>query len=246
MALKECYVFSSCSRIYLLAYSPKMASTSDSSHNPNLRQLAAAAALVGWAALGLQLWLTVTLVLGQGRGWGMALVIYFGFFTILSNLLATLVLSAWRVGPGFPGHSWLTRPVTLTTAASAITIVGLVYFFILRHTWQPEGAQFVADAALHYVMPVLMVLFWAWAVPPRAMPWASAPWLLLQLLVYPLVYLVYVFARGELVSLYPYPFIDVLTIGYPAAMRNSAGLIVAYALVAGLYAGLKSLPARRP
>ena len=219
-----------------------MASISDSSHNLSLRNFATAAALVGWAALGLQLWLTVTLVLGQGRGWGMALVIYFGFFTILSNLLATLVLSAWRVGPSFPGHGWLTRPVTLTTAASAITIVGLVYFFILRHTWQPEGAQFVADAMLHYVMPVLMVLFWAWAVPPRAVPWASAPWLLL----YPLVYLVYVFARGELVSLYPYPFIDVLTIGYPAAMRNSVGLIVAYALVAGLYAGLKSLPARRP
>ena len=219
-----------------------MVSIPDSSHNPSLRNFATVAALVGWAALGLQLWLTVTLVLGQGRGWGMALVIYFGFFTILSNLLATLVLSAWRIGPGFPGHGWLTRPVTLTTAASAITIVGLVYFFILRHTWQPEGAQFVADAMLHYVMPVFMVLFWAWAVPPRAVPWASAPWLLL----YPLVYLVYVFARGELVSLYPYPFIDVLTIGYPAAMRNSAGLIVAYALVAGLYAGLKSLPARRP
>lgn len=207
----------------------------------NLRKFATAAASVGWAALGLQLWLTVTLVLSQGHGWGMALVIYFGFFTILSNLLATLVLSAWRVGPGFVGHGWLTRPVTITTAASAMTIVGLVYFFILRHSWQPEGAQFVADAMLHYVMPVLMVVFWAWAVPARAMPWASAPWLLM----YPLAYLVYVFARGELVSLYPYPFIDVLTIGYPAAMRNSVGLMVAYALVAGLYAGLKSLPARR-
>lgn len=207
----------------------------------NLRKFATAAASVGWAALGLQLWLTVTLVLSQGHGWGMALVIYFGFFTILSNLLATLVLSAWRVGPGFVGHGWLTRPVTITTAASAMTIVGLVYFFILRHSWQPEGAQFVADAMLHYVMPVLMAVFWAWAVPARAMPWASAPWLLM----YPLAYLVYVFARGELVSLYPYPFIDVLTIGYPAAMRNSVGLMVAYALVAGLYAGLKSLPARR-
>ena len=210
--------------------------------NPSLRNFAAAAALVGWVALGLQLWLTVTLVLSQGRGWGMALVIYFGFFTILSNLLATLVLSAWRVGPRFVGHGWLTRPTAMTTAASAITIVGLVYFFILRHTWQPEGAQFVADAMLHYVVPVLMVVFWAWAMPARAMPWARAPWLLL----YPLVYLVYVFVRGELVTLYPYPFIDVPNIGYPAAIRNSVGILIAYALVAGLYVGLKSLPARRP
>jgi hypothetical protein len=202
-----------------------------------LKRLATAAALTGWAALLLQLWLTVGIVVGQGRGWPMGLVIYFGFFTILTNLLATLALSAWRMGPGFPGHRWLTSPVTLTTAAAAITIVGLVYFFILRHTWKPEGAQFVADAVLHYVMPVLMVLFWAWAVPARAIGWARAPWLLL----YPLVYLVYVFARGEVVGLYPYEFIDVLKIGYPAALRNSVAIIVAYSLLVGIYAGLKAV-----
>ena len=202
-----------------------------------LRLLATAAALTGWAALLLQLWLTVGVVIGQGRGWPMGLVVYFGFFTILTNLLATLALSAWRIGPGFPGHRLLTSPVTLTTAAAAITIVGLVYFFILRHTWKPEGPQFVADAVLHYVMPVLMVLFWAWAVPARAIGWARAPWLLL----YPLVYLVYVFARGEIVALYPYEFIDVLKIGYPAALRNSVALLAAYSLVVGVYAGLKAL-----
>lgn len=205
-----------------------------------LKGLVAAAALTGWAALLLQLGLTVGVVIGQGRGWPMALVVYFGFFTILTNLLATMALSAWRVGPAFPGHPWLTNPVTLTTAAAAITIVGLVYFFILRHTWNPVGAQFVADAVLHYVMPVLMVGFWAWAVPARSMRWARAPWLLL----YPLLYLVYVFARGEVVGLYPYEFIDVLKIGYPAALRNSVALIAAYALVAGVYLGLKALPVK--
>lgn len=218
-----------------------MSSSSQRHPKRNLQNFAAVAGLIGWGALLLQLWLTVALVLEQGRGWAMALVIYFGFFTILTNLLATLALSAWRIGPRFPGHSWLTRPTALTTAASAITIVGLVYFFILRHTWQPEGAQFVADATLHYVMPVLMVLFWAWAVPARSLSRTSAPWLLL----YPLVYLVYVFTRGELVGLYPYEFIDVLKIGYPTALRNSVGLITAYMLVTALYAGLKAL-ARQP
>jgi hypothetical protein len=218
-----------------------MATSSIGKPSHTLRLLATAAALIGWAALLLQLWLTVGLVIGQGRGWPMGLVVYFGFFTILTNLLATLGLSAWRMGPGFPGHRWLTSPVTLTTAAAAITIVGLVYFFILRHTWKPEGAQFVADAVLHYAMPVLMVLFWALAVPARAIGWARAPWLLL----YPLVYLVYVFARGEVVSLYPYEFIDVIKIGYPAALRNSVALIAAYSLVVGIYAGLKALMPRR-
>lgn len=202
-----------------------------------LRLLATAAALIGWAALLLQLWLTLGIVLAQGRSWPMGLVVYFGFFTILTNLLATLSVSAWRTGPGVPGHRWLTSPVTLTTAASAITVVGLVYFFILRHTWKPEGAQFVADAVLHYVMPVLMVIFWTWAVPARAIGWARAPWLLL----YPLLYLMYVFARGEVVSLYPYEFIDVKKIGYPAALRNSVALMAAYAVIAGVYVGVKAL-----
>ena len=201
----------------------------------NLERYAASAALVGWAALLLQLWLTMTLVLGQGRGWVMALVIYFGFFTILTNLLVALVLSAWCVGARFPGHRWLIRPATLTTAASAITMVGLVYFLILRHTWKPEGAQFVADAVLHYVMPVLMVLFWALAAPARAILWSSALWLLL----YPLVYLVYVFARGEVTALYPYEFIDVLKIGYPSALRNSVGLMAVYAVITAMYVAAK-------
>ncbi len=208
--------------------------------NSGLRNFAAIVALIGWTALLLQLWLTVGTVLAQGRGWPLGLVIYFGFFTILTNLLATLVLSAWRVGPGFPGHGWLTGPVTLTTTASAITLVGLVYFLILRHTWKPEGLQFVADAVLHYLMPVMVVLFWFCAVPARALEWASMP----KLLLYPLAYLVYVFARGEVVGLYPYEFIDVGKVGYLAALRNSVGLIVAYALVTGFYVGLKAMLSR--
>jgi hypothetical protein len=200
------------------------------------KNFAVVAAVTGWAALLLQVGLTVALVVEQGRGWPMGLVIYFGFFTVLTNLLATLALSAWCIGPRFPGHRWLTGGVGLTSAASAITMVGLVYFFILRHTWQPQGAQFVADALLHYVMPVLFVIFWAWSVPPLTTTWAHVP----KLLLYPLAYLVYVFARGEIVGLYPYAFIDVLKIGYPAALRNSVGLIAAYALITAIYLGLKS------
>ena len=56
---------------------------------------------------------------------------------------------------------------------------------------------------------------------------------------YPLVYLVYVFVRGEMVQLYPYPFIDVLAIGYRADLLNAAAMMLAYALVVGLFCGLK-------
>ena len=205
-----------------------------------LRTYAALAAVLGWAALSTQLWITLGIVVGQGRGFAMGLVIYTGFFTVLTNILAALVLSACAVGPGFAGYRWLSSALTRTTAAGAITIVGLVYFFILRHVWHPEGAQFWADAALHYLMPALTVLFWALAVPARAITWRRSLWLA----VYPLVYLVYVFVRGSITSLYPYDFIDVTTLGFGAALVNSAGLMAAYAVVTGLLLGAKAAYAR--
>lgn len=207
---------------------------------PALRLFAAVAAVLAWVALLLQLWLTLNVVVNQGRGIAMGLVVYFGYFTVLTNLLAALGLSVYAAGSRFPRFRWLTAPLTQTCTAAAITIVGLVYFFILRQLWKPQGAQFLADAALHYVVPALMVVFWALAVPRRAVAWRDAPWLF----VYPTVYLAYVFARGEIFGLYPYDFVDVLKLGYRAALLNAAGLMVAYALVVGLFCGLKAIPPR--
>ena len=88
-----------------------------------LAMFAAAIATIAWAALILQLWLTLGIVIGQGRGVGMGLVVCSGFFTVLTNLLAALVVSA-------------------------ITLVNMVYFLILRHVWKPQGLQFAVDAVL--------------------------------------------------------------------------------------------------
>ena len=209
---------------------------------PPRRAYAASVALLVWAALAVQLWLTVSIVLAQGRGFVMGLVVFFGFFTVLTNLLAALVMTGHAVGSRFTAYRRAASPVVMTTTAAAITVVGAVYFLILRHLWKPEGAQFWADVALHYVVPVLVVVFWAWTVPARALGWKDATWFF----VYPLVYLVYVFARGEIVHLYPYAFIDVLVIGYRAALLNAAGIMLAYALVVGLFCGLKILFSRTP
>ena len=203
---------------------------------PGLAMFAAGIASIAWAALILQLWLTLGIVIGQGRGVGMGLVVYFGFFTVLTNLLAALVVSAHVAGPGFPGHRLLSSPVMLTTAAAAITIVSLVYFLILRHVWKPQGLQFVVDAALHYAVPLLMVVFWALAVRPDTLKWRDAPWLF----AYPLAYLVYVFLRGEMFGLYPYEFVDVLKLGYCTALRNAGGMLLAYAAIVGMLCGLKA------
>lgn len=203
--------------------------------------MAAAFAAIGWASLLLQLWLTGGLIIGQGGTVLGVVVKFLGYFTILTNVFAALVLSAFAAGRGFPGHWRLTRPMTVTMVTASIVIVGAVYFLILRHQWNPQGAQWVADAGLHYVMPVLMVVFWWMAVPAGALDWRRAG----ALLAYPLAYLVYVFLRGAVVADYPYPFIDVLKIGYARALANSVGVLVAFAAVSAVLLAVNARAARR-
>ena len=95
----------------------------------------------------------------------------------------------------------------------------------------------MANAALDFAVSMLVVLFWLAVTDAQPLTWRQLPWLM----VYPLVYLVYVFARGEWVGLYPYDFVNVLTIGYRAAMLNTLGLLAAYAAMVGLLLGLKAL-----
>ena len=93
----------------------------------------------------------------------------------------------------------------------------------------------VAAPALHYLNPVLVVLFWFAVVPSGSVPRRDAPWWF----AYPLFYLTYVFGRGEILKIYPYFFIDVGQIGYGAAVRNSLGVLLAYGVVLAVLLGLK-------
>lgn len=52
------------------------------------------------------------------------------------------------------------------------------------------------------------------------------------------------FYSGRNCSFLPHPFIDVLAIGYRAALFNAAGMLLAYTLVLVLYGGLKMIFSR--
>ena len=145
------------------------------------RGLALAAALLGWAALVLQLGLTInnTLVAGQGAAHG--LVVYFGFFTILTNIFAALVSTAHVTTSAAPVWKFFRNPVAITSATASILVVGSVYFFVLRRIWNPQGLQLVVDVLLHYVMPLLTLVFW-WVVVPRgAVNWSVVSYVKVRL-----------------------------------------------------------------
>jgi hypothetical protein len=171
------------------------------------------AALIVWTGLLLQYWL-----LARGRG-GEELVYrtinFFSYFTILSNILCAVCLTAPRA----------TRYPTLRTGVALyISVTGAVYVLILKDLWAPTGLQWVADTLLHYVTPALFLIDWTLLSPKGALKWRSA----LTWLGFPLLYAVWTLAHGAQSGFWPYPFMDASKLGMTRVLTNMAGLIVAF------------------
>jgi hypothetical protein len=205
---------------------------------PSTKTFAAVAAVIGWIALILQLYL---IIVNRTASIPETLLRYFGFFTILTNILVTVSLTmVYLKGISEKGH-FLTRPKTLTATAVYITIVGLVYNVILRFQWAPEGLAKIADELLHSLMPVLFIFFWVKFVPKQNIQWKNIlPWL-----IYPLLYLIYSLVRGSVVQWYPYPFVDVTALGYSKVFVNSAMVTAAFLVIAVLFAGIAKVMSKR-
>jgi len=188
------------------------------------RAFAAVVALVSATSLLLQYVLLVRLTLDT-VGPAFATVRFLSYFTILSNLLVACVAGSAAFGAD---ARWFARPGVRGGVAVYIAVTGTVYFLILRHLWQPQGAQWWADSGLHYATPALYLAWWLACVPHGRLDWRVLPrWLL-----FPLGYLLWTFARGAMVHEYPYPFIDVDQLGLATALRNSTGVLLLM-LVAG-------------
>lgn len=192
-------------------------------------------AVAAWGGVLLQLGLSIRLGLSNGKSVGAALVTYFGYFTVLTNILVALVCTAGSLRR----RSSLYSPDMVGCSTAAIVIVGLGYHFLLREVWEPQGLQLVADIVLHYVVPIGALMHWLVyrSEAPRSR-WAPLSWCW-----YPLLYFVYVMARGELVASYPYPFVDVSTLGYGGALINAAGFLVGFVVVGYALLGLHRLAA---
>jgi hypothetical protein len=189
--------------------------------------VAACGALLGWAALALQLVLTLTTVGGTALDgiWR-----YLGYFTVIANLFAAAVLTLAVLDR--------RRPRLEFAAATAMILVGVVYSLLLRETWDPRGWQKVADVALHDAMPAVVALFWL--LRPHGGLRRQDVWLCVIL---PLGYFIYALVRGAFDGWYPYGFMDVAQAGAGMVAVNCAVMGAAFLAMAAL---LKLLDARLP
>jgi hypothetical protein len=205
---------------------------------PLSRVAALAGFIIGLAALVLQFSLTVPLRIASGDSLAGAVIFYFTFFTILTNLALVLVYLSDLVRAAWLG--WFRAPVTRATMLATITLVMVFYHFVLAGLWQPEGWFKVADVVLHYVTPCLYVLWWLLFQPHGTLRFRDIPLMLLP----PAIYLVYAMVRGAIVTEYPYPILDAYTHGYAQVALNIALVLAGLVLLCAIGVGIDRLLGR--
>jgi hypothetical protein len=191
---------------------------------PGQRSFTLVAALLGWLALTIQLDLIFVARWNDQASLLGGLVRFFSFFTVLTNTLVATALTCAIIPRESRGHRFFRTPWVCSGIAASIALVSVAYNLLLRHLWQPEGLQWIADELLHDIMPVLFVLYWWVYVPKGQLRLVH----LLLWAMYPVLYFAYVLLRGDLFGDYMYPFIDVGTLGYPQAFINACGVLAGF------------------
>ena len=165
--------------------------------------------------------------LGLGRPGGLVerLSNYAGYFTLWTNVLCAVIMTATARARWTGRHGFLTHPTTATGAAAAIIIVAAVFNLVLRAYYSPTGAFAVTNEMMHVVLPALFVGDWLFFVDKRELGWRGLSWAL-----YPLIYMLVALVRGAITGFYPYPFADVSVLGYPRVLLNSLVIGVFYSL----------------
>ncbi len=207
-----------------------------------MKRFIAATALAGWVGLAIQQYLIFYSRWSSGASLLGGLMNFFSFFTVLTNTLAVVVLSYALIQRDSAAKRFFLRPAISSGITVSILVVGLAYSLLLRHLWQPEGFQLIADELLHDVMPVLFLIYWWRCVPKGSLRLKHiGAWM-----IYPLVYFAYALLRGDLLGQYQYPFIDVATLGYPQVFVNAGGILAGFVLIALAVVGLDKVIKPRP
>lgn len=199
----------------------------------------AAVALAGIAGMAISLTLTITDpgsfppadrgLFGESDTTG-RLADWFAYFTHWSLILVVIVFGLLALRPGEPSRGFR---VLLLDALLMISVTGIVYAAVLAPTAPPmAGWELLSNALQHYVTPPLAVLAFV-AFGPRG--WLERG-LIPTALAIPIAWLVLTYARGAIIDAYPYGFINVVELGYPMALVNTAvillfGIAICFALI---------------
>ena len=172
---------------------------------------------IGIVGLLLQTAITIPASMEAGRGFFGSIVYLLTFFTILTNIAAVLVHLSLISTRGYAWLPFFAGARVRAGVAISITLVFIIYTTVLRGLVQLEGLFLLCDILLHYVTPVLFVLWWLVAGADGSTRWRDIPvWM-----TYPVACLAVALARAPFAGEVPYPFLDFATKGWGAVLLNS-------------------------
>ena len=202
-----------------------------------MRPYRSLAASVSWFAILAQYWLS-TSDGGLVRG----TITYFGFFTLLGNILVALAFIAPLL-PNASQASFFNRPGVRTAIGVYILVIAVIFYLLLRKLYQPTGLGWFLNILLHYVDPPLYLFDWAVFVQKRDLTFRQIPFWL----IFPLAYAVVTLLHGAVSGYYPYPFLNAEAYGYRQISINIAALTLFFIIVSATYvaAGRYLLPVVR-
>lgn len=166
---------------------------------------------------------------------------FFSFFTILSNILVSGYFTHQVFEKKKRSKSLFNQPGSLTAITVYITVVGMVYQIALRHVWQPTGLQMIVDELLHTLIPTLVIIYWALYEQKSRLEWKKIP----RFLLYPLFYLAFILLRGQFSDFYPYPFINVIELGWVKTLMNIMVLLGVFVFLSLLFIGIGRLMVKK-
>jgi len=179
--------------------------------------------IIGWITLSVRLYLRIT---EYDFSAFESTIQFFSYFTILTNLFVTIYCTNQLLRPNEKSTSILNKPETLTALMVFIMIVGLVYHVALKPIWNPEGVQMILSEICHTFIPLGTFILWIISDNKKTIELMR----LLKWLLYPVVYIVFVLIRGNFSNFYPYPFLDVQTLGIGKVLTNNLFLLVVMAV----------------
>ena len=184
------------------------------------RLIAIALTILIWPALGYHLGSIVSGFLAEGESLGFGVGRYFAYYTILTNIVVAIVVTAMALNV----RSWVTGPQARFAVAVSIIMVGIVYSVALRHLNPTEGWGRAADQIVHDIVPIGFALIWL-LKRDGGSAWADLKWAIAG----PTLYTVYVLLRGALSGWYPYWFLDVGQSGIVSVGINILVLVAVFA-----------------
>lgn len=159
---------------------------------------------------------------------------FLSYFTIQSNLIGVVVFltgaARWR--------SERSERFDLVRGGAVLylTVTFVVFSLLLSGTDVDTAIPWV-NTVLHGVFPIVVMLDWLLDPPRRPIPLRNSAWWL----AYPIAWTAYTLIRGPIAGWYPYPFLDPANGGYGTVAVTAVAILVAGAILCGVYAWLGNL-----